>query len=143
MRHFPHDCWSEILFKTKTNFRSEWVFMTNAEFQHKKFEDTKGVIRSRISKNRQHNVINQEGKRRQRGNYDLQSITQKTKHRAIKSKTKQKNKKERVELMYYGRITCYSCYKPADKLWMRKGPTCYYVKWNIPVVILTPILRSG
>jgi hypothetical protein len=76
--------------------------MTNAEFQHKKFEDTKGVIRSRISKNRQHNVINQEGKRRQRGNYDLQSITQKTKHRAIKRKTKQKTKKNGLSLCATG-----------------------------------------
>jgi len=63
--------------------------MTNAEFQHKKLEDTKGVIRSHISKNRQHNVLNKEGKRRQRGNNDLQSTAQKTKDRAIKS---QKNK---------------------------------------------------
>ena len=45
----------------------------------KKFEDTKGVIRSRKSKDRQHN-----GKKKQenRTNNDPQNITQKTNDRA-------------------------------------------------------------
>ena len=51
---------------------------------------TKWIIRGQRSKNGQHNVLNQEGKRRQRDKYDLQSITQKTKDRSIKSKTKNK-----------------------------------------------------
>jgi hypothetical protein len=30
---------------------------------------------------------------------------------------------------------CFSCYKPGDKSWKRKGPDCDYDKRNISVVI--------
>jgi hypothetical protein len=46
------------------------------------FEDTKGVISSRKSKDKQHN---DQQKKNQRTNNDLQNITQKTKYQATRT----------------------------------------------------------
>ena len=50
------------------------------------FEDTKGVISSRKSKDKQHN---DQQKKNQRTNNDLQNITQKTKYQATRTLLKQ------------------------------------------------------
>jgi len=34
-------------------------------------------------------------------------------------------------LLHMWHPSCYSCYKPSDKLWMKKGPHCDYNWWNI------------
>jgi len=51
----------------------------------KEFEDTKGVIKIRKSKNRQHNG---QKKKDKRTNNDLQNTTQKTKDRATRTPLK-------------------------------------------------------
>ena len=73
---------------------SEFALIIN-----EKFEDTKGVIRSRNSKDRQHNTM-VERKKDKRTNNDLQNITQKTKDRAIRVITKLPNS----EQSYNGKV---------------------------------------
>jgi hypothetical protein len=41
--------------------------------------------------------------------------------------------------LHYWYQSCYSRYKPGEKVWMRRGPDCYYDKQNIYVVIFTQI----
>jgi hypothetical protein len=43
--------------------------------------------------------------------------------------------KGRQFLLHTWHLLCYSCYKPDDKTWMRKGPGSVYANWNISVVI--------
>jgi hypothetical protein len=61
------------------------------------FEDAKGVIIIRKSKNRQHNGQQKKDKRK---NNDLQNATQKTKHRA----TRRTPIKTGGEVRHYGRV---------------------------------------
>ena len=76
-----------------------------------KFEDTKGVIRSRKSKNdRQYNG------QKKKGNNNLQSTTQKTKNQATQTPLKtQVLQKDKQFLFHMWHLSCYSCYKPGDK----------------------------
>ena len=76
-----------------------------------KFEDTKGVIRSRKSKNdRQYNG------QKKKGNNNLQSTTQKTKNQATQTPLKtQVLQKDKQFLLHMWHLLCYSCYKPGDK----------------------------
>ena len=74
-----------------------WVFF-KSKIKQEEFEDTKGVIRIRLSKDRQHNGQKKKYKRTdntmakkkkyQRTNNDLQNITQKTKHRVTRTQLK-------------------------------------------------------
>ena len=68
-----------------------------------KFENTKGVIRSRKLKDKEHNCQKKKGKSK---NSDEQSITQKTEDRAIRTPLKTEN-----ELGCSGRInsSCSTC----------------------------------
>ena len=92
------------------------------------FENTKGVIRMRISrKNRKHNGR----KNKQRST----KLTHKTKDRITRTQLKTGS-----ELRCSWRVSSScspsdTCYKPGDKSWMRKGSGSVYDKWNIYVVI--------
>jgi hypothetical protein len=65
-----------------------------------------------------------------------QTMICKTLHRKLKnmdlSRVQRKGKHVRL---YWWRPSFYTCYKPVDKSWMRKGPDCHYDKRNISVVI--------
>ena len=71
-------------------------------------------------------------------NNDLQNTPQKTKDWATRTPLKTGS-----ELRCSGKVgsscstsdTCYSCYKPSGKSWIRKGPDNDYEKRNISVVI--------
>jgi hypothetical protein len=98
-----------------------------------KFEDDKGVIRSRKSNGRRtYNTMN----KRQKYKQDLQNITQKMKDRATWTPLRTGS-----AIMCSGKIgssgsTCgISCYKSDDMSWMRKWQDCDYDKRNISVVI--------
>jgi hypothetical protein len=90
------------------------------------FEDTKGVIRIRISKkNRQHN--------------DQKKKIQKEKQRSTKHTHKTKDRVKRTQLNTDEHLRCServgsSC-STSDKLWMRKRPGSVHEKWNIFVII--------
>jgi hypothetical protein len=66
----------------------------------------------------------------------IYKIIQKTKDRAtwtpIKTGVLRKGKQFLLHILHLLR---YSCYKPCDKFWMRKGSDCDYDKRNIFMVI--------
>ena len=89
------------------------------------FEDTKGVIRIRTSKNRQHN-----GQKKK---------IQKEKQRSRKHTHKTKDRVKRTQLNTDEHLRCSesvgsSC-STSDKSWMRKRPGSVHEKWNIFVII--------
>jgi hypothetical protein len=96
------------------------------------FEDTKGIISRRKSKDRQCNG-------QMKKNNELQSTTKKTTVRATRtplntdvnsgSPTGQELPAPLVH------SSCYSCYKPGKMACKRRGPDCDYYKWNISVFI--------
>jgi hypothetical protein len=98
------------------------------------FEDNKGVIIIRKSKDRQHNG---QQKKYKRTNNDLQSITHKTKDLVTRTPLKtgceltQVLRKGKQFRLHYWPPSCYSCFKSGDKSYMRKGPVYNYDKWNI------------
>ena len=108
-----------------------------------RFEDTKRAIRSRKSKkDRQYNG---QTKKDNRTNNYLQNISEKTKDRATRTGTKnwgwnQMPRKGKQFLLHTWHPSCYSCYKPGDKSWMRKWPDIDYDKRNISFV--TQILHN-
>ena len=108
-------------------FKMDWRYK-------KMFEDTKGVIRSHKSKDRQYNG---QMKNYKRTNNDLQNITKKTKDRATRTPLKP----GWIQfLLHMWHPSCYSRYKPGEKSWMRKRLVSNYDKRNISMVVCEVML---
>ena len=83
----------------------------------------------------------------QRHNNNLQNTTQKTKEQATQTSLNTGGElrcsRGKQFLFHYWNSSYYSCYKPGDKSWMRKGPDCDYDKQNISMSFVTQILHNG
>ena len=90
-----------------------------------KFEDIKGLIRSRTSKTeRQYN---------DQRNKTLQRNDKSTKTNLIK--TEDELRCSGKESSPHAVPSCYSCYVLGDRSWMREGPDCDYSKQNMSLVL--------
>jgi hypothetical protein len=94
--------------------RSYWRLFQIRE----KFEDINVVIISRKSMDRQHK---DKQKKDRRTNNDLQTIAQNNKDRTTRTPLKTRMlRKGKKFLLHMWHPSCYSCYKPGDKSWMKK-----------------------
>ena len=70
-------------------------------------------------------------------------------HRKLKIEQHEPPKKTGGELRCSGKVSsscptmCYSSHKASEKSRMRKGPTCDFDEWNISVMFMIQIPRSG
>ena len=126
---YPQSLSFPILAKLISYERSYWRLFQIRE----KFEDIKVVMISRKSKERQHK---ENKKKDRRTNNDLQTNTQKNKDRSTRTPLNTRMlRKGNTFLLHTWHLSCYSCYKPGDKLWMKKRPDCDFGKRSIIVVI--------
>ena len=108
-----------------------WYFQYVLSLFEEMFEDTKGVIKNR-------SVTDNVMAKRKKDKHDRKYTTRK----GFSNTNPIKNlgwmhalRKGRQFLLHTWHPSCYSCYKPSDKSWMRKGQYHDYDKLNISVVI--------
>ena len=108
-----------------------WYFQYVLSLFEEMFEDTKEVIRN-------HSVTDNVMAKRKKDKHDRKYTTRK----GFSNANPIKNwgwmyalRKGRQFLLHTWHPSCYSCYKPSDKSWMRKGQYHDYDKLNISVVI--------
>jgi len=129
----------------------KWLYVINIihqvslEYATKSLKIPKDwVIRSRKSKDRQHNDQKKKDKRIKN---DLQNITQKTNDWATRIPLKTGGELRysgcKQFLLHMWLRACYSCYKAADKSWMRKGRIVITTNGKYPWSFVTQILRNG
>jgi hypothetical protein len=114
-------------------------------FYEEEFEDTKEVIRRCKSKDKQHKG---QKKRDKRTNTDQKKRKKKTieitKDRATRTPLKTEDElrcSRKVQvLVHMWHLSCYSCYTPGDKWWMRKGKYKGYIPFHEATFIFTNLL---
>jgi hypothetical protein len=136
--------WVFVYFRFWKYYQIYRIYIKNIDlfFYEEKSEDTKEVIRSRNSKNRQQNG---QKKRNKRTNNDLQNKTiEITKDRATRTSLKTEDElrcSRKVQvLVHMWHLSCYSCYTPGDKSWMRKGKYKGYIPFHEATFIFTNLL---
>ena len=109
------------------NFRSSLV--NNLK---EKFENTKGVIRTRWSKDKLP-VCNANKKENKGKEWNTKHYTEN--YRLSNTNLTMGERRGRQCLLHYSQPSCYSCLQTTVMLWMMEGPISAYDKWNISVVI--------
>ena len=121
-----------VFFSSQIGCRNcSWYLQYVLSLFEEMFEDTKGVIRNR-------SVTDNVMAKRKKDKHDRKYTTRKGFSNANPIKNwdwMHALRKSRQFLLHMCHPSCYSCYKPSDKSWMRKGPYHDYDKLNISVVI--------